>query len=69
MTKQQAASRIESAAIKALAQKIASDLFRCGGNNKTADRLALVDRQNKQMSGWSQSAMADRIEQHLRGEL
>ena len=68
MTKQQVASRIESAAIKALAQKIAADLF---GNERgyQTDRLVQVDKQNRHLAGWSQSAMADRIEQHLRGEL
>lgn len=68
MTKQQAASRIEGAAIRALAQKITRDMF---GNERgyVTARLVHVDSENRHLAGWSESAMADRIEQHLRGEL
>lgn len=68
MNKQQIASRIEGAAIRALAQKIAADLF---GNARgfATDRLVQVDAENRHLSGWCQSAMTDRIEQHLRGEI
>lgn len=46
--------------LRHIARAIAVDLF-TDGRGEVADRLVLVDKENKQGAGWCQQAVADRI--------
>ncbi len=56
--------------IRKLAEEIASDLFTPGGGTRRATRLVLMDEQPLRpphnLGGWSEKAMADRIEKLLK---
>jgi hypothetical protein len=46
--------------IRRLAELIADDLF-TGGDSKVADRLVMVDKDNKMGGGWCHGAVVDVI--------
>ncbi len=58
--------------IRKLAEAIASDLFTPGGGTRRATRLVLMDETDtsslkpRNLGGWSEKAMADRIEKLLK---
>lgn len=46
--------------VRALAERIADKLF-TDGDGKVADRLVMVDEQNRMGGGWCRGAVVDRI--------
>lgn len=58
---------LESTAIRALAEKIAADLF-TDGNDEVAQRLVLELPGGRNGGGWAAGPAVDRIEKILRGE-
>lgn len=51
--------------IKRLAEAIAADLF-TNGSGDHADRLVMIDGAGRNLGGWSERAMANRIAKMLR---
>lgn len=52
--------------MKALAERIARDLF-TNGQGEHAERLVLIDANGRDLGGWCEQAVVDRIEGALRG--
>jgi hypothetical protein len=61
-------SRIERAAAKALAEKIATDLFTIYGSGKQCDRLVQIDTPSLGYGGYCYDAIVNVVTAHLLGE-
>jgi hypothetical protein len=62
MTKTKRKPQTPVRSTRLLAETIAANIMTAGGTNRKAWRLALKDRNEREMCGWCEEALADRIE-------